>query len=160
MGVRGKTLVQRPSGAFELLPDDIIQPLADIGLLQRFGETWVQVVELDLAALPSLAVCDFCNARPTTWNVGAGAFQLEGPAPMLSDEDWLACEPCGQLIADNDRRGLNQRALEATRRRVSGKGLPVPPFLAAQCALLSKFWQHYTGRITRLRAQPGPAPTP
>ncbi len=146
---RDRVGVYDEHGTLCLYAPAVHRALVDVGLIWREGERWrVDGSRVDLGEFPELALCDFCNAQPVTWDVRAEDFALQVPGlpPVRSTKNWLACEPCGACIAGGDRHGLQIRAL-----RFVLAGLPAPYHqraCAAQLELLRAFWQHYRG-ITR-----------
>jgi hypothetical protein len=69
--------------------------------------------EPDWLQAPSNLTCDFCEASEVNWINEAGP--IADPRPDSTDHyavgQWVACEPCQQLIERDDRRGLSWRYL-------------------------------------------------
>jgi hypothetical protein len=128
-------------GHLHYFPADTHQALVDIGLIWREGDRWRMASATgDLGAFPELAVCDFCGQRPVTWDVAVDDFTIsgktpEGPTTFNSTQGWLACEPCGGLIASQQVAALLQRSLA-----IEGHHNP-----AAVVVLHAHFWKHYKG---------------
>jgi hypothetical protein len=109
-----------------------------------------------------MAACDFCSARPVTWNIPCESFRLptvHGPAghgPIgTSAGDWAACETCGTFIAAYDRSRLLTHCLSAHAPK--GAGLPRElrrALIKTQTEMQRRFWQHYRGGATRIPPHP------
>lgn len=142
-----KLLVYHDDGHPEMFDEEAVRAFAAVGLVEWDGTHWRVHGQLHMEDFPELAVCDFCNAKPTTWYVECAPFHVTDagePLPMHSDEDWLACEPCGTLIAGGHRAGLIARSIAHVRTRVPA-GYPPGMFVTAQAKMLVKFWRHYRG---------------
>lgn len=171
-------------GCFAIDLDDQVQSFDDTirdalisrGVLYQDAETVWRLCwhgfDLDRERAAWMAVCDFCNERPVTWNFPCRSFAMPDMAivdeqsgagtvtpPMTSRDDWAACEPCGELVTAGNRRGLLRRILD----RESKWTEQVPRemrahFRAARVKAVTilheQFWRHRTGEATALPPHP------
>jgi hypothetical protein len=100
--------------SLHLYAPGVHRALVAVGLIWREGDRWrMDSTRVDLGAMPELALCDFCNEQPVTWDVQADDFTLDVPGlpRVRSANNWLACEPCGVCIHAGDRPGLQARVV-------------------------------------------------
>lgn len=64
-----------------------------------------------------MSKCDFCMSPHPVWDYPCESFALlnavTGQEEWVSEDGWLACEECHQLIATNHREGLLMRVYRA-----------------------------------------------
>lgn len=107
---------------------------------------------------PGEMVCDFCSdwTAPATWVYPATPFTVTAAGIVsLSNDDWLVCEPCAELIELSSRVGLLNRCMNTflLRRKVID-GNPVPSFERpmleqAQRKVIEQFMSHRAGARRR-----------
>jgi hypothetical protein len=108
------------------------------------------------APLGYVAICDFCGARPTTWNIPCETFALPRLPLMplaMSAGDWAACETCGGHIAENRQAAFLAHCLKAHDRPQAPHQLRWT-LKHYQELTHREFWRHYRGGAIRTPARP------
>lgn len=134
---------ERDTGNTQFFQRDAFDQLVELGLIriEPDGTATYRGLDLDLAQHPDLAVCDFCLARPVTWDIAARGF-VDPVTKFKSVGGWAACEACGQAIHDGDRDTLRDRVRAATRKTLS-VGWARIERLAQTEEMLAGFWAHF-----------------
>lgn len=104
---------------------------------------------------PSQNVCDFCSQPSPAWRYPCATFDsfvVETDTQTVTGTpvgDWLACEPCHDLIERDDRVALVDRAV-ATPKTFSGIEVPEDIARTFTRELHEGFFAHRTGEAVRL----------
>jgi hypothetical protein len=124
------------------------------------------------APLGHLACCDFCSARPVTWEIPCVSFTLSPPAAATptpaaggpvrlpearSDGDWAACEDCGVLVSQGKRAALLYRCWQLKAQESAAADLPRDLRRALKLSLTdmhARFWRHYRSGARRVEPRP------
>jgi hypothetical protein len=103
------------------------------------------------------AVCTFCGERPVVawFNGPVKTIWLEEPEVFaFSDDDYLACATCLELIEAGDRDRLSRREMH----RMRDIGAAEFPHLALLIARISQvsFWDAWMPRVDETSGAPRP----
>jgi hypothetical protein len=102
-----------------------------------------------IASIPQKPLCDFCS-QP----VGVTCFLSAQRAMEMinsdtgqkltinSDEHWVSCPDCAELVRKRDRLGLANRSFSLAPPAIKGSRLTLEGILVTQAGL---FWPNYNG---------------
>jgi hypothetical protein len=93
-------------------------------------------------------VCDFCSGQPA-WRYPAETFNATPgePLPLISEDDWVACDECAALIERNEWNALARRGLLTPMGKQAVEMLGEEQVLAMHRGFHKKFRQHRRGRV-------------
>jgi hypothetical protein len=122
------------------------------GFLFKVGDKWcIRRADVDVISeyMMDLAVCDFCSARPVTFDCDVTTFYNHRNM-CVSNGGWTACEPCGLLIEARDEKGLLNRMV--------GHSLCGEMIREAFEYQQRLFWQNFKS-VKRIAAKPATSPS-